>query len=262
MKMKMKKRIVVPLISAIIAMIAFAMYTKAIKNSEIIIGMSPTFQPFGYVSGKEGDEVIGFDVEIIKEISKDLNIPFRIQVIDFNELFTEIQKNNIHFAINSISITEERKKIVDFSIPYYSTAVVALVRADDTTFEGIDTKEALGENKRLASRTGTTCMNAAVKIAAGKTVAANSSWKILVNKLLNKEVDAVLVDFDIALALKAEFGGLTTLPIEFETDYYGVAVAKGNTKLREAINSTIQRLIDSGEYDRLVYDHITNYKDQ
>ncbi len=258
----MSKTIKIPLISIGIIIIISIVYYSINKTDDLIVGTNPTFPPFEYIGGISGNDIVGFDIEIAKIIAKDYGSNIEIEILYFDELIEAIQSGNIDMAISTMTITDERKKYVDFSIPYYTTMSTVIVRSDDSTFEDITTREELGTNKKLGSRIGTTCLASALKIADGKPVVENNSWKFLIEQLLANNIDAIVMDKDVARAFLSKYENIRILPIEFDIEEYGIAVKKGNSKLLSSINTTLQRIFDSGEYNNLVQLYINNYLEQ
>ncbi len=228
-------------------------------NKTLVIGTNPAFPPFEYIGGKTGNEVVGFDIEMAKEIAKDMGRTLNIKVMDFSELIPALQEGKIDMAINAITITEGRQKLVDFSEPYYADKQFPLVLADDDTFDDIDTKESLGQHKRLGSRSGTTGVITAAHLAEDKPIMSKDTWQILINELYAKRLDALVVDGLIGRSLVAQYENLKILPIELSRENYGVAVKKNDKKMLSSVNKTIARLQSSGDYDELVGKYIDSY---
>lgn len=259
----MTKKIIVPVL--IILIIVLISYFTINRNRYLVIGTNPAFPPFEYLGGEDGSEIVGFDLGIAKEIAKDYQKNVKIEILDFNELIYALEDGRIDMVISALSITEERMNLVDFSVAYYADSLVALVRSDDETFANIHTKEALARKKKLATRLTTTAANITqelVKNNIDNPVLLDRSWVTILGCLFEKKVDAIIIDSAVARAFVAKYDGLAILPIEFEPEYFAVAVKKGNDKLRLSINKTIKRLVDSRDYYKLVEDYIEDYVNQ
>ncbi len=255
----MRKIAVIAII--IIMIIACIVYYNS--NKLLVVGTNPTFPPFGYIGGQNASEVLGFDIELAKLISKNSGKELQIEIMDFQELIPALQSGKIDMAISVISITEERKNIIDFSESYYTVPQIIMIRADDESFDEIFTKEELGKNKKLGSLIGTTGVTSALEIAGDNPVLEFNSWPSAFSELLNKKVDALVVDGSIAKSFLSRYEGqLRIIPIEIASEDYAVAVKKGNTKLLNSINTTINKIKSSGQYDKLVENYIDNYNTQ
>ncbi len=229
------------------------------RKKDLILGINTTFPPFEYIDQEKGSEVLGFDVEIAKRIAKDYGKNLNIEVLGFYDIIPSLQEGKIEIGMSTLTITPERLALVDFSIPYYETSQAILIRKDDTSFENIKTPEQIGESKLLSSRRETTCLDLAKEISTRYPPIEAKNWETNIEFLLSESVDAVVIDKKTALAFISIYDNLDILDMEFETEYYGVAVQKGNKKLLDSINRTIERLKASGEYDKLVEEYIYDY---
>ncbi len=254
---KIKKIFLLP----IIAIIAFAIfYFVTHRSKDLIVGTNPTFPPLEYISAS-GAEIIGPNVELVKLIAKDYNnTGYNLEIIPFTELFENLENGKIDISIGALAITDERKKLVDFSNPYYTVSVIALIRKDDGSMETIDSKEALGENKKIGTRTGSVIEATARDIVGSAgSYQTKASWNLIVHELLNGNIDAVIINDAVANVFILKYQNLDVLPITFETLEHGVAVKKGNKKLLNSINKTIDKLNASGEYQKFVDEYTEIY---
>lgn len=94
----------------------------------IKLGTNATFPPFEYV---EGTDIVGFDISMGDYIAKDANVQLEVVDMSFDSLIPALQAETIDFIAAGMSVTEERKKNVDFSEPYYASEQVIIVRADN-----------------------------------------------------------------------------------------------------------------------------------
>ncbi len=225
----------------------------------LTMGTNATFPPFEYIGGSSGNEVMGFDIELAKIIAEKLGKTLKIEDIDFDALIPALQSGKIDMILSGMTITEERRANVAFSNPYYEASQVVLIRTDDTTFGDIKTKEDLGANKVLAAQFGTTGSIVANEIATKDIVAELKSCELVVMELLNGKIDAVIIDKEPAKAFVSRHDNLSVLPINFDAEHYGIAVKKDNTELVNEINKILNELLVSGEYNRLVENHINAY---
>ncbi len=246
----------------IIVLLALAIFVLSCAKKEsdfLVMGTNPTFPPFEYTGGTTGTDIIGFDIELAKIIAKNYGKTLKIEDMDFDALIPALESGKIDMVISGMTITEDRRKNVDFSNPYYEASQVVLIRADDNTFDSISTKEELGAQKLLAAQFGTTGSIIANEIATKDIVTELKSCELVVMELANGKVDAVIIDKEPAKAFMSRHSNLVQLPIDFEAEYYGIAVKKGNAALLTSINKTINELISSGEYNSLVEAQINAY---
>ncbi len=240
---------------------------KKEEDSEnfLVLGTSPIFPPFSYIkhgAALDDENIIGFDIELAKEIANKRGKELIVKSMYFDELIPALQNGDVDIVISAMSITKERQNLVDFSITYYEASQVVLIRNNDETFVDIYTKEALGENKKLASLLGSTGSIIAKNIAKDGTIDELKSWELAIDELLSEKIDAIIVDRAPAKVFIDEHSGLLKiLNIDFEMEHYSVAVAKENRELLASVNDVISRLVNSGDYIKLVDEFINHYSE-
>lgn len=245
------------LLALLLFVLLIFIFSCTSKKEPLIFGTYEQVPPFSYFGGEKGDESVGFDIEIAKIIAKELNRELEIKTMPFDRLIPAAASGEIDIALCSITITEERRKLVDFSISYYEASQVAMVRKDDDTFKDIRTKEELGKNKKISSLLGSTCLETALSIAGVDNVLVVNSWDSSVLHLLAGDVDAVITDKIPARIFLSEYDNIRVLDnIKFDSEDYGVVVGKGNDELLDSINNTINKVINSGEYTVLIEKYI------
>ncbi len=121
------------------------------QEQTLDVATDPSFVPFEMMDQETG-EMVGFDMDIIKEISERAGFDYDLRTMDFNGIIPAVQTGNIDIAIAGITITDERAEIVDFSDPYYDSGLKLLVNADD---DSIQTVEDL-EGKKVGTKVGST----------------------------------------------------------------------------------------------------------
>ncbi len=251
------KKIFIILCTTLFAVCIF--YFIANMKKDLVVGTSPTFPPLEYIDTDSGSKIIGANVELVELIAKDYGANFKLDIVPFTEIFSMLESSKIDLSIGGLAISDERKKLVDFSTPYYRVSVIALVRKDDS-FEDVTTKDELGKSKKLGTRNGSVLEATTKSIANGKFYETKASWGLIVTELLEERIDAVIVNNIVAEVFLHKYDNLAILPMEFQTLNHAIAVKKGNTKLLNSINKTIDKLNASGEYQRLVEKYIEEYK--
>lgn len=137
------------LLMSLIAVVALASaVAPARSETTLTVGTDTSFMPFEF---KQGDKYVGFDIDLWAEIAKDLHLTYKLQPMDFAGLIPALQTHNIDVALSGMTIKEERRKVIDFSDPYYDSGLAAMVRVDDTAVRSIDDLN----GKVIAAKTGT-----------------------------------------------------------------------------------------------------------
>ncbi len=210
----------------------------------IVVETSPYFAPYDTMCGTE---FTGIDMDVVRAICKDLgyNVVFRQN--DFDSIILSVQQGKCDTGASGFTIGEERKDQVDFSDPYAVNKQVAVVLKDSS----ISTLEDL-KGKRISSQTGTTGAAMAETLTDIDRISYQKSYIQAMMDVQGKKADAEIVDYEVALAQVKTQSDLKILDVlDADVEYYGFIFAKGNTELRDAFNSALQRLKDDGTLDAI-----------
>lgn len=211
------------------------------------VGTEPAFAPFEFQ--KEGSaEFTGFDMDLIRAIGKKLGYKVEISSMGFDALIPALNSGNIDVAIAGMSITDERKKVIVFSDPYYTSGLIVMVKKDDAAIKSFNDLK----GKRIAVQIGTTGANKAAEIPNAQVTAFNDNTAAAM-ELKNGGADAVINDSPV-LKYYLQQGGSADAKIVGEvmnSEDYGIAVKKGNEKLAAEINKALAEMKQNGEYAQL-----------
>lgn len=117
------------LLRCMLFIICLSVMTNCKKQEikELTIGLSSDYPPFVF---EYRNELIGFEVDLVKAICERLKYKINFKTMGFEELFSALENNNIDLAISAITKTEEREKKFDFSYPYYKPNFVLVFKKD------------------------------------------------------------------------------------------------------------------------------------
>lgn len=212
------------------------------------IGSETTYPPFEMV---ENGEYTGFDMDLIRAIAKAQGFKIEIVSLGFDGLIPALQSGNIDAAISAMTITEKRKKAVDFSDPYFNSGLIIAVRADDNRIKTLDDLK----GKVIAVQIGTTGALKAdeVKKADPTTkIKTFNTIDLAFAELANKGCDAVINDMPVtADYIKKGHPEIKMVGELLSGEQYGIPVKKGNTEMLKMINEGLKKVKESGEYDRI-----------
>ncbi|AOQ23808.1 Glutamine-binding periplasmic protein [Moorella thermoacetica] len=210
------------------------------------VALEATFAPFEFRDMKTG-EFTGFDIDLIKAIGQVEGFDVDIKEMGFDGIITALQTNNVDLAISGISIDDERKKAVDFSLPYYQSGLVVAVKADNNTIKGFDDLK----GKKIAVQINTTSAKEAKKIP-GAMVTELDKVPDMFLELKNGGVDAVVNDLPVtAYYIKQGNNDVKIVGDIRSAEYYGIAVPKGKTEILQKINDGLKALKANGQYEEL-----------
>ncbi len=240
--MKLSKLIIALIISLI------ALTGCAEKKEAIVMGTNAAFPPFEFIGGESGDEVVGFDVEIAKEIAKDLGVELRIEDMEFDTLLTALNADKIDFVIAGMTINPKRAESVNFSEPYYEATQAVIVQKGQDVIKVIDDLK----DKKMSVQLGTTGNDMASKYTSEGNISAFNTGFEAVMELKNGKVDCLIIDQQPAMNFVNKNPELEIISFDFDPEYYGIAIKKDNKELLDSVNKTLSRLKESGKYDELL----------
>lgn len=211
------------------------------------VGSDTAFAPFEFQDEKT-KEYVGFDMDLIKAVGKQMGYEVQVQSMNFDGLIPALEAGNIDATISAMTITEERAKKVNFSKPYYKSGISVMVKIDNNTIKGIKDLE----GKRIAVQIGTTGADEAKKIKDAKIREFNTAPEAIL-ELKAGGVDAVVNDLPVNEYYIAKAGGkdakIVGAPLTSED--YGIATAKKNKELADKIDKALDELKKNGEYEKI-----------
>ncbi len=214
---------------------------ELVAGDTLTVCTNAPFEPFEF---EENGEIVGFDMDITGEVAKDLGVDQEVINVAFDamESGAALTSGQCDIAAAGISINDERAQNVDFSDPYFDADLGLLAAAD----AALTSEDALA-GKTVAVQIATVGEDWAE--AKGLEAIQYADLGLQVQALKTGQVDAVINDVFVLGAYEGDgFGVTATFPTE---DRYGLAVAKGNTALLEAINATLDRIEGDGTYATL-----------
>lgn len=219
----------------------------------LVVALSPEYAPFEFrtlVDGK--DTIVGADIELAKEIGKALGVEVEFSAMSFDNVLNSVQNDKVDLAISGISATEERAKVFDFSIPYYtSTNKLIINKSNSSLFTSISSLE----SGTIGVQKGSIQEKIANDLLPNASKVSISSNGELVNELKAGKIDGIIFEEPIAKAYVAKNDDLMIVDTEIESNYtdaYAVALPKGSTALKEKVDTVIEKLVSEGKFDTFV----------
>lgn len=249
---KMKKKILIGIMLGAMAFSALGCTQKSTVESTldkdtIIIGLDDAFAPMGFRD--ESGQIVGFDVDLAKELGERLDKEVTFQPIDWTMKEAELNSGNIDFIWNGYTITEERKEKVEFSTPYLNNSQVIVTLADSD----IKTKADLS-GKKVGAQNQSSAVSAMEKEAdlyasfyGSKAITFEDNNQALMDLEAGRcdaiVADEILVRYYIKLKGEEKF---KILDENFGDEEYGVGIRKGDTKMVEAFNEVLEEMKADG----------------
>lgn len=218
----------------------------AAAPAKIKVGTNAEYRPFEYVD--ESGEIVGFDIDLIKELAKRAGYEVELVNTKWDGIFTALAAGEFDVVASACTITDERKQSVDFTDPYFNAGQSIAVLADNETIKTVEDLK----GKRIGVQLGTTGDMEASKIE-GAEVKRYEEITLAFQALANGDVDAIVNDTptsaDIIKAnpeIKAKIVGEP-----FTNEFYGIAVNKGKPEIRDALNKALAEIKADGTYDQI-----------
>lgn len=202
------------------------------------------YAPFEYL---QGDGIKGFDIDFIKAAADEAGYAVKIEHVDWETLFHEIEYGNADIAVSALSITKERSERYDFSLPYFLSTHKILVRNDSEITKG---KDLIG--KVVAVQQGTTGQEKAEAILGKNSfnIRTFENNHMAIQEMLNGRADAVIADHVVLeeyVKNNPERNIKLVTDKSFEKEFYGLMFTKGS-ELRTVMDQAIERLFSNGTY--------------
>ena len=204
-----------------------------------------TFPPYEFL---RGHEIVGIDVEICRAIAQKLGREFSCETVDFDSVIPAVISGKADLAAAGITITEDRKKNVDFSVPYVKTGIVVIYKKS-VGFTGAEQLK----GKKIGVQGGTTSETYVLEELKQEPERSRSPAES-VAALKSGRVEFVIADIDPA---KNCVKGEPDLAISdfITSEEYAIAIKKGQPELLKVINETIAEIKADGRLAKWIADY-------
>lgn len=207
----------------------------------VIVAMDASWPPMEFVD--DHNELVGFSVDFMRAVAKEAGFQVEFRNVPWNDILENLAAGKYDAVCSSLSITEERSALVDFSLPYFWDRTIRQALVTLKTSHAGSIEEMRGS--LLGAQAGTTGY-ALLNREQGITPRSYRTIESAMEDLLTGEIDGVVVDDPVAREYtvhKARFAWQLKVAAIVEGgagEYYGVAVRKGNRELRDLIDRGIE----------------------
>lgn len=215
------------------------------QDNVLRVGTDATFPPMEYVdNGKR----TGFDIELVEAVAKAMGKQVEWVDIDFKGLIPGLVSRRFDMAVSAIYITDERKKVVDFTDSYYAGGLVVMVKDNNTGIR----KVADLDGKKVSVQVGTKSVGYLTeKHPKVQRVEVEKNQEMF-NLVDIGRADAAVTGKPAAFQYVRTRGGMRVLEEQLTTEEYGMAVRKDSPELTRAVNAALAKLKADGSYATLV----------
>ena len=222
-----------------VALMGAAILAGCAKNDSDTIKMitEATFPPYEFLRGQE---IVGIDAEICKAVAEKLGKKFSAETVDFDSVIPAVISGKADLAAAGITVTEDRKKNVDFSVPYVKTGIVVIYKKSNpfTSVEQL-------KGKRIGVQGGTTSETFVLEQLKQEPERTKSPAEACAS-LKAGRCDFVIADIDPAKnCVKGEAD--LALSDFITSEEYAIAIKKGRPELLATVNAVIAELKANGK---------------
>ncbi len=246
------------LISIFLALLLNPIFIDAENEKPLRVGMELQYPPFE-MSTKDGTPS-GISVDLAKALGKYLGRKVIIENIAWDGLIPSLKTKKIDIIISSMTITNQRKKVIDFSIPYAQSDLCILTNPTS----GVKSIKDLNQkDKVVAVKKGTTGHLYAVKHLKKARILVLDKESSAVLEVIQKRADAFIYD-QLTVYRDWEKHKKTTVallqPITKNPGYWGIALRKNEPELKAKINNFIRKAKSNGTFNKLANKYLKNVK--
>jgi polar amino acid transport system substrate-binding protein len=207
-----------------------------------------THLPYAPFQFKEGNKIVGFDVDLVDLVAEELDVDQRIVDTPFEGIQSgeDLNASKCDIAAAGMTINDVREKNLDFTDPYFDATQALMVKKG----KDISSLEDL-KGKKLGVQQSTTGAEYAQKNADGTELVQFEDLALLLTAVKTGQVDAGINDNGVLYDYVKENPD-TEVTTEFDTgEQYGLGVRTGNDALRKKINSVLKEARSDGRYDKI-----------
>lgn len=210
------------------------------SQGKLIIGTDATFAPMEFAD--DSGQLVGYDIDLATRITEKLKVTPEFKQILFDDFIKILNNKEVDVVISSVTITDERKQLVDFSDQYLSAGQVIITRGDETSIK--TTADLSG--RKIAVQKGTTNEQQAFEFTKDELVLSFDDYIGATTALLNGEADAIFSDLTGAKGIIDQNPTLKIASEPFTNEQYGIVFRKGEEDLVAEVNSILNSLRQQG----------------
>ncbi len=220
------------------------------SDNTIVIATDATLPPMSFIG--DDKEVDGFEPELAKALAKEANLKIKLINVEWAGLFGGLITKKFDAVISSVTILEERKEKMAFSIPYLKSGLALVIRKDTEGITGLADVKA--KNITVGAQIGTTAYFLLEKESNLK-IKGYQLYGHAIADLIKGEIGAVLGESSGTLYYKSKDEAIfekIKMAGEIMTDeYYGIVFQKNDKTLLDRVNSSLKTLLSNGTVDKL-----------
>ena len=219
-----------------------------VEAGKLTMATNAAFPPYEMTT--DAGEFEGIDVDTAKAIAEKLGLELQIDDMDFDAALLSVQQGKADIVMAGVTVTDERKAVMDFS-DSYATGIQSIIVPEDSDIASADDLT----GKAIGTQRGTTGYIYCTDDFGEENVIAYDDGLTAVQALNNGQVDAVVIDNAPAQEFVAANPGLKVLDTSYAEEDYAIGMAKGSA-LEDAVNKALEELKADGTLQAIVDKYI------
>lgn len=223
---------------------------STVEPGKLIMSTNAAFPPYEMTT--DSGEFEGIDIETAQAIADKLGLELQIDDMDFDAALLAVQQGKADMVMAGVTVTDERQNVMDFT-DSYATGIQSIIVKEDSDIASVDDLA----GKKIGTQRGTTGYLYCSDDFGDENVVAYDNGLTAVQMLNNGQVDCVVIDNAPAKEFIAANPGLKLLDTAYVEESYAIGIGKGNTELKDAINTALEELKVDGTLQAIVDKYIT-----
>ena len=223
---------------------------STVEPGKLIMSTNAAFPPYEMTT--DSGEFEGIDIETAQAIADKLGLELQIDDMDFDAALLAVQQGKSDMVMAGVTVTDERQNVMDFT-DSYATGIQSIIVKEDSDIASVDDLA----GKKIGTQRGTTGYLYCSDDFGDENIVAYDDGLTAVQMLNNGQVDCVVIDNAPAKEFVAANPGLKLLDTAYVEESYAIGVGKGNTELKDAINTALEELKADGTLQAIVDKYIT-----
>lgn len=223
---------------------------STVEPGKLIMSTNAAFPPYEMTT--DSGEFEGIDIETAQAIADKLGLELQINDMDFDAALLAVQQGKSDMVMAGVTVTDERQNVMDFT-DSYATGIQSIIVKEDSDIASVDDLA----GKKIGTQRGTTGYLYCSDDFGDENVVAYDDGLTAVQMLNNGQVDCVVIDNAPAKEFIAANPGLKLLDTAYVEESYAIGIGKGNTELKDAINTALEELKADGTLQAIVDKYIT-----
>ena len=223
---------------------------STVEPGKLIMSTNAAFPPYEMTT--DSGEFEGIDIETAQAIADKLGLELQIDDMDFDAALLAVQQGKSDMVMAGVTVTDERQNVMDFT-DSYATGIQSIIVKEDSDIASVDDLA----GKKIGTQRGTTGYLYCSDDFGDENVVAYDNGLTAVQMLNNGQVDCVVIDNAPAKEFIAANPGLKLLDTAYVEESYAIGIGKGNTELKDAINTALEELKADGTLQAIVDKYIS-----